>query len=136
MRCLFFIFFFFSSRRRHTRSLRDWSSDVCSSDLDPERLERFLREARTASLLNHPHICVVHALEKHEERPFIVMEFIEGETLQAQIERRPSLEKVARWIGQAAQALATAHAAGVVHRDIKPENMMEKGRSSCFSKAC
>ena len=91
---------------------------------DADRLERFLREARTASALNHPYICIVHALGRHEDRPFIVMEFIEGETLQAQVARRPSLEQVARWIGQAAQALATAHAAGVVHRDIKPENMM------------
>lgn len=91
---------------------------------DPDRLQRFLREARTASALNHPHICVVHALGECDHRPFIVMEFIEGQTLHAQIGRRPAVEKVAQWIGQAARALAAAHAAGVVHRDIKPENIM------------
>jgi predicted ATPase/tRNA A-37 threonylcarbamoyl transferase component Bud32 len=94
---------------------------------DPQRLERFVREARTASALNHPHICTIHALSEHEGRPFIVMEFIEGETLQALLGRRPSLEQCARWIGQAARALAAAHAAGVVHRDIKPENLMVRG---------
>src|SRR5262249_61791063 len=91
---------------------------------DPERLERFLREARTASGLNHPHICTVHALGQHEGRPFIVMELIEGLTLQALAERRPGLEEVARWVAQAARALAAAHAAGVVHRDVKPANVM------------
>jgi serine/threonine protein kinase/predicted ATPase len=91
---------------------------------DPERLDRFLREAQTASGLNHPHICTVHALGEHEGRPFIVMEFIEGLTLQALVARRPPLDQVARVVGQAARALAAAHAAGVVHRDIKPENIM------------
>jgi predicted ATPase/predicted Ser/Thr protein kinase len=91
---------------------------------DPDRLERFRREARTASALNHPHICTIHALGEHEGRPFIVMEFIEGQTLQALASRRPTIEEVARWIGQATRALAAAHAAGVVHRDIKPENIM------------
>jgi predicted ATPase/predicted Ser/Thr protein kinase len=91
---------------------------------DQDRLGRFLREARTASALNHPHICTVHALGEHEGRPFIVMEFIEGLTLQALAARRPQTDEVARLVGQAAQALAAAHAAGVVHRDIKPENVM------------
>ncbi|MCI0461198.1 MAG: serine/threonine-protein kinase, partial [Gemmataceae bacterium] len=91
---------------------------------DPDRLERFLREARTASALNHPHICTVYALDEHAGRPFIVMEFIEGLTLQALAARHPAVEEVARLMGQAAQALAAAHAAGVVHRDIKPENIM------------
>jgi predicted ATPase len=91
---------------------------------DPDRLGRFLREARTASALNHPHICTVHAIGEHQGRPFIVMEFIEGLTLQALATRRPRPDEMARLAGQAAQALAAAHAAGVVHRDIKPENVM------------
>jgi predicted ATPase len=91
---------------------------------DPERLDRFLREARTASALNHPHICTVHALGEHHGHPFIVMEFIEGVTLHALIARRPPVEEVVRLIAQAAKALAAAHAASVVHRDVKPENVM------------
>jgi hypothetical protein len=91
---------------------------------DTDRLGRFLREARTASALNHPHICTIHALGELNQRPFIVMEYVEGETLKAHAASRPSASDVARWIGQAARALAAAHAAAVIHRDIKPENIM------------
>jgi len=91
---------------------------------DLERLERFLREARTASALNHPNICTVHALGQHKEQPFIVMEFVEGQTLQALAARRPAVQETAALLRQAARALAAAHGAGVVHRDIKPENIM------------
>ncbi|MCI0703787.1 MAG: protein kinase, partial [Planctomycetia bacterium] len=91
---------------------------------DPERLALFHREARTASALNHPHICTVHDLGEYDGRPFIVLEFIEGRTLRELIASRPELATVARLIGQAARALAVAHAAGVVHRDVKPENLM------------
>lgn len=94
---------------------------------DPDLLERFIREARTASALNHPHICIVHALGEFERRPYIAMELIEGETLQAQIARRPCLDLAMRWLMQAARALAAAHAASVVHRDVKPENIMVRG---------
>jgi tRNA A-37 threonylcarbamoyl transferase component Bud32/tetratricopeptide (TPR) repeat protein len=92
----------------------------------PDQLARFLREARTASALNHPGICTVHALGEHDSGPYIVMELIEGLTLRALVERRPLPDDVARLIGLAAQALAAAHAAGVVHRDIKPENIMAR----------
>lgn len=91
---------------------------------DPERLDRFIREARTASLLNHPHICTVHALGKHDGCLFIVMELIEGVTLRSLLARRPGWQEIARIFHQAARALAAAHRAGVVHRDIKPENIM------------
>ncbi len=91
---------------------------------EPDRLERFVREARTASALNHPHICTIHALGEHQGRPFIVMEFIEGYTLRALAFRQPPIDEVIRIARQAARALAAAHAAGVVHRDIKPENVM------------
>lgn len=89
-----------------------------------DRLARFLREARTASALNHPGICTVHALCQNEGQPFIVMELIEGVTLRTYIARRPQPDEVAQLIGQAALALAAAHSAGVIHRDIKPENIM------------
>lgn len=92
-----------------------------------ERLARFLREARTASALNHPGICTVHALgELPDGRPFIVMELVEGLTLRAIAMSRSAPDEVIRFIGQAALALAAAHAAGVVHRDIKPENIMTR----------
>ena len=91
---------------------------------DPARLALFHREARTASALNHPHICTVHDLGEQDGRPFIVMEFVEGRTLRELIGDRPSVAEAGRLIGQAARALAVAHAAGVVHRDIKPENIM------------
>ncbi|RIK76499.1 MAG: hypothetical protein DCC68_19205 [Planctomycetota bacterium] len=89
-----------------------------------DRLQRFLHEARTASALNHPYICTVHALGEQEGRPFLVLEFVAGQTLRSLAKNTPSVDDVVRWISQAAQALAAAHAAGIVHRDVKPENIM------------
>ena len=91
---------------------------------DPQRLERFRREARTASALNHPHICTVHDIGDHDGQPYLVMELIEGQTLWELVEQRPSPRELMQLGGQVARALAAAHAAGIVHRDIKPENIM------------
>jgi predicted ATPase len=91
---------------------------------DRERLDRFLREARTTSALNHPHICTVHSLGEHKGQPFIVMELIDGVTLRQLMNPRPRVEEAARLLAQAARALGAAHAEGVVHRDLKPENIM------------
>jgi serine/threonine protein kinase len=91
---------------------------------DPARLALFHREARTASALNHPHICTVHDLGECDGRPFIVLEFVEGQTLRNMIGSRVVVDEVTRLVGEAARALAVAHAAGIVHRDIKPENLM------------
>ena len=91
---------------------------------DAEALERFRREARTASSLNHPHIGTVYALEEHQGQPYLAMEFVEGQTLRALAARPMPLPALIPLIQQAARALGVAHAAGIVHRDIKPENLM------------
>jgi predicted ATPase len=91
---------------------------------DPVWLARFRREARTASALNHPHICTIYDTGECDGRPFLSMELIEGRTLEALVVQRRPVKELARLIGHAARALAAAHAAGVVHRDIKPANIM------------
>jgi predicted ATPase len=91
---------------------------------DPVWLARFRREARTASALNHPHICTIYDTGEAAGRPFLSMELVEGQTLEAMLGRRLALAELTRLLGQAARALAAAHAAGVVHRDIKPANLM------------
>jgi predicted ATPase len=89
---------------------------------DPAWLDRFCREGRTASALNHPHICTIYDTGEAAGRPYLSMEWIEGRTLSSG--PRPALATAVRWIVQTARALAAAHAAGVVHRDVKPENVM------------
>jgi predicted ATPase len=91
---------------------------------DPVWLARFRREAVTASALNHPHICTIYDTGEWAGRPFLSMELIDGRTLETLIGQRSPAEELARLVGQAAKALAAAHAAGIVHRDIKPANLM------------
>ena len=91
---------------------------------DPRALERLRREARTASALNHPHIGTIHDLGEDGGRPFVVMERVEGRTFVEVIAEGPDPEAAARLGRQVAEALAAAHAAGLVHRDIKPSNLM------------
>ena len=92
---------------------------------DPERRQRFLKEARAASALNHPHVCVVYDVGETEDGlPFIAMEYIEGGSLDSVVKtRRLEISQIVDLAAQVADALDAAHACRIVHRDIKPANI-------------
>jgi non-specific serine/threonine protein kinase len=91
---------------------------------DAVALDRFQREAQAASALNHPHICTIHDVGEDEGSPFIVMEYLQGQTLQELLgEKALGVDEMIRLTIQIADALAAAHAKGIVHRDIKPANI-------------
>jgi len=103
-------------------ALKILPADVASSR---DRMERFIREAKSAAALNHPHIAQIHEIGEHDGTHFIVMEFIDGVTLREKIHReRTELRKLLKYLQQVAEGLSKAHAAGIVHRDLKPDNIM------------
>jgi serine/threonine protein kinase len=114
-------------RARDTRLERSVAIKILPEQLskDPTRKQRFEREAKTISSLNHPHICTLHDIGSQGGIDYLVMECVEGETLAKRLEKGPlPLEQVLKYGVQIADALDKAHRAGIVHRDLKPGNIM------------
>ncbi|HEY1262859.1 MAG TPA: serine/threonine-protein kinase, partial [Terriglobales bacterium] len=114
-------------RARDTRLSRSVAIKVLSSEIagDPESRQRFEREARTISSLQHPNICTLHDIGQQDGLDYLVLEFVEGETLDARLGKGPlPIEQVLRYSAEIADALDKAHRLGIVHRDLKPGNIM------------
>src|SRR6516165_10088320 len=114
-------------RAKDTRLDRTVAIKILPAHLscDPVRKQRFEREAKTISSLNHPHICVLYDVGHQDGTDYLVMECVEGETLAKRLEKGPlPLEQVLKYGAQIADALDKAHRSGIVHRDLKPGNIM------------
>src|SRR5438105_6993251 len=98
---------------------------IAADLLDDRTRSRVIVEARAAAALDHPFICAVHDVLEHNGQPVIIMEWVQGETLQARISRGPlSLAELTRYSNEIAEALGAAHARGIIHRDVKGANIM------------
>ena len=96
---------------------------------DPEAVERLLREARTAASVDHPHVVTVHEAGLHDGQPYLVMQRVEGETLERRLARGPlTVPEAVALAAAIADALAEVHALGIVHRDLKPANIVITSR--------
>ena len=103
-------------------ALKILPADVASNR---DRMERFVREAKSSAALNHPNIATIHEIGESDGVNFIAMEFIDGVTLREKIHKEQTeLRKLLRYLQHAAEGLAKAHASGIVHRDLKPDNIM------------
>src|ERR1700704_4667508 len=114
-------------RARDTRLERTVAIKILPAQFSSDlvRKQRFEREAKTISNLNHPHICTLHDVGSQDGIDFLVMECVEGETLAKRLESGPvSFEQLLKFGGQIADALDKAHRSGIVHRDLKPGNIM------------
>jgi serine/threonine protein kinase len=113
-------------RARDTRLERTVAIKILSRlSYDPTRKQRFEREARAISCLNHPNICTLHDIGHQDGIDYLVMECVEGETLTRRLEKGPlPIDQVLKYGAQIADALDRAHRAGIIHRDLKPSNIM------------
>src|SRR5580658_6398270 len=114
-------------RAKDTRLDRTVAVKILPAHLssDPIRKQRFEREAKSISSLNHPHICVLHDIGQQDGIDYLVMECVEGETLAKRIEKGAlPLDQVLKFGAQIADALDRAHRGGITHRDLKPSNIM------------
>src|ERR1700740_183443 len=112
---------------RDTRLDRTVAVKILPQELfsDPVRKQRFEREAKTISSLNHPHICTLHDVGSQDGVDYLVMECVEGETLAKRLEKGPlPLDQILKFGAQIADALDKAHRSGIIHRDLKPGNIM------------
>src|SRR5712691_704714 len=120
-------------RAADTRLARDVALKIIAPQWAKDRQVRlrFEREARAISSLSHPHVCTLHDIGEHGELGYLVMEFVEGETLAERLLRAPlPLDEFLRYATEIADALEAAHGRGIVHRDLKPSNVMITSRGS------
>ncbi len=115
-----------------TRLLRVVALKFLPHDINPtsEQFERFMREAQAAATLNHSNVCVIHAIEDIEDERFIVMEYVDGNTLRVILQPGPlQIKEAVRYAIQIADALHEAHGNGIIHRDVKSENIMVNSKN-------